>query len=304
MGSLKRREFLQLSGSLLVSGAVNAAVPSSGPLQKAIPVSGEVIPVIGMGSWITFNVGSSTAQRNIRTQVLAEFFANGGSVLDSSPMYGSSEQVLGYCLSQLGRQQDAFATTKVWTGSDAQGRRQFQDSKNFWQLPGFSAYLIHNLNNWRGHLPYLRELKQNGQIKYLGLSTSHGRRHSDVESILNSEDIDFVQLTYSAGNREVENRLLPLAKDRGVAVMVNRPFQGGRLIDRAKRTPLPAWAVSMDCDNWPQLLLKYIVSHPAVTCAIPATSQVAHMRENMGANYGRLLIESERQQIADAVRAL
>ncbi len=304
MGPLNRRAFLQLSSSVLVSGAVNAAIPAVSPLQKAIPSSGELIPVIGMGSWITFNVGNSVTQRKARSQVLDEFFNAGGRVIDSSPMYGSAEDVLGYCLHELDRQQDAFATTKVWTSSTQQGRVQFEDSKRLWQLPRFSVYLVHNLNNWRGHLPYLQELKQSGQIKYLGLSTSHGRRHSDVEDILNTQLIDFVQLTYNAADREVEQRLLPLAQEKGVAVMVNRPFQTGRLINRVKRELFPEWGAAMGCDNWPELLLKFVISHPAVNCAIPATSQVEHMRENMGANYGRLLADYERKRIADAIRDL
>ncbi len=276
-------------GALTSFPCLAGAQKNSALIYKPIPVSGERLAAIGMGTWITFNVGNDTSARRARSEVLGTFFAAGGQMVDSSPMYGSSEEVLGYCLRRLGTQaQQLFAATKVWTPVAKRGRQQIEDSHRLWQLPRFDLFQVHNLLAWRKHLDTLNGLKKERRIRYVGVTTSHGRRHDELLDIMQGVPLDFVQLTYNVLDREVEKRLLPLALDRGIAVIANRPFQGGTLFDRFAHSALPPWAKEFDCENWAQLFLKFVISHPAVTCAIPATSQVAHMRENMGALSGGL----------------
>jgi diketogulonate reductase-like aldo/keto reductase len=275
-----------------------------GVRKKAIPASGEQIPVIGMGSWITFDVGSNPFERAERRQVLQHFFAQGGRLIDSSPMYGSAEEVLGDLLAELpGSNKQVFAATKVWTLGRWAGVKQMENSQRLWKLPRFDLMQVHNLLDWEDHLETLKAWKKEGHIRYLGVTTSHGRRHEELEQILNREKLDFVQFTYNLLDREAEQRLLPLATERGVAVIINRPFQGGSLFGRVRGKPLPAWAAEIDCRNWAQFFLKFVVSHPAVTCAIPATSNPVHMLENMGAGYGHLPDAGQRRRMLEAVSA-
>ena len=289
-----RRRFLQaLATPALLALLPNRAFAASNKplISKPIPSSGEQLPVIGMGTWITFNVGSNLDARNARTEVLKTFFDLGGGMVDSSPMYGSAEEVMGYALQRLKSQgvksqESLFSTTKVWTRSD--GADQIADSYRLWGLDKFDLFQIHNLLNWQDHLARLQRLKQAGKIRYIGITTSHGRRHRDLEQIMKTQPLDFVQLTYNMLYRDVEQRLLPLAQEKGIAVIVNRPLDGGQLFDRFENKPLPAWAAEIGCTNWAQFFLKFAVSHPAVTCAIPATSRVDHMVENMGAGRGKL----------------
>lgn len=257
-------------------------------IRKTIPVSGQPIPVIGMGSWLTFSVGRSATDRARCVQILQVFFDRGGGMIDSSPMYGSSEEVIGYCLEKLGYPPGLFAATKVWIIGKRLGIFQMKTSVELWGVKRFDLIQIHNMLNLKTHLATLKEWKAEGKLRYIGITTSHGRRHDELEQALLDEDFDFVQFTYNIEDREAEERLLPLAAERGVAVIINRPFQGGALFDKVKGKPLPDWAGEIDCKNWAQFFLKFIVSHPTVTCAIPATTQVAHMQENMGACYGRL----------------
>ena len=267
-------------------------------LTKKIPSTGQAIHPIGMGTWITFNVGNDTALRQECAKVLDTFFKLGGEMVDSSPMYGSAEEVMGHALNHIQSPTKLFAATKTWTSSLSEGKQQFVDSQRLWQQEQFALLQIHNLVAWQQHLPMLRELKQQGLIKYIGVTTSHGRRHRELAKIMKDEAIDFVQLTYNIVDREVENEVLPLAQDKGIAVIANRPFQGGRLMQRFEQQPLPSWAIDLGCENWPQYLLRFIVSHPAVTCAIPATSQVEHMQENMSAaNTMPLPNAKQRQQM-------
>lgn len=250
-----------------------------------------------MGSWITFHVGDNPAQRAVRVEILRHFFAGGGAVIDSSPMYGLSEEVIGYCLKRLGIPEALFSATKVWTIGELLGVSQMKHSEYMWGVDGFDLMQIHNLVDWETHLETLLRWKAEGRIRYIGATTSHGRRHDEMEAVLKSRQLDFVQFTYNILDREAENRLLPLAADRGVAVIINRPFRRGWLLDRLQGKPLPGWASEIECRNWAQFLLKFIVSHPHVTCAIPATSQVAHMKENMGANFGTLPDANTRQRM-------
>lgn len=257
-----------------------------------------------MGSWLTFGVGDDPAAQEIRVEVLREFFDRGGAVIDSSPMYGSSQEVIGYCLEQLDNTDKLFAATKVWIPGRWLGIKQMEASLRLWGIDHFDLMQVHNLLDWETHLPTLKEWKEQGRIRYLGVTTSHGRRHAELEKIMRERPLDFVQFTYNIRDREAERRLLPLAQDEGIAVIINRPFQGGNLFDFVRNKPLPVWASEIDCKNWAQFFLKFIVSHPAVTCAIPATSKVAHMQENMGALYGRLPDEAMRQKMIQSLQNL
>jgi diketogulonate reductase-like aldo/keto reductase len=203
-------------------------------------------------------------------------------------MYGTSEEVIGYCLKRIPNKDGLFAATKVWTPLQWYGVQQMQRSEHLWGQGPFDLMQVHNLWSWEAHLETLLKWRADGRIRYIGVTTSHGRRHEELAKIMASAPIDFVQFTYNMLDREAEPRLLPLAAERRLAVIINRPFRRGGLFDRFERHPLPPWAAEFDCANWAQFFLKFIVSHPAVTCAIPATSRVCHMRENMGAARGRL----------------
>jgi diketogulonate reductase-like aldo/keto reductase len=283
--------------------ALGAAAP--GPkLMRAIPSTGEQIPAIGLGTWIAFNVGEDRRLRDARAKVLEEFFARGGGMVDSSPMYGSSEAVIGHGLARIADKRTLFSATKVWTMWQGTGQRQIADSRRLWGLQRLDLIQVHNLLRWESHLETLRAEKAAGRIRYIGVTTSHGRRHDDLEEIMTKVPLDFVQFSYNVVDREVERRLLPLADERRLAVIINRPFQEGALIDRVMRHELPEWAAEIDCATWAQLLLKFVVSHPAVTCAIPATSRVDHLAENMGALRGKLPDAQMRRRMIRHVEAL
>ncbi len=272
------------------------------PLTRAIPSTGERIPLVGLGTWITFNVGADRAARQQSTEVLRAFFASGGRLIDSSPMYGSSQDVVGEGLQALGMPQALFSADKVWTSSD--GAAQVEASRQRWRVPRFDLLQVHNLLAWKEQLALLQSMKQAGRVRYLGITTSEGRRHREFEQVMREHRLDFVQLSYNPLDRQAEERLLPLARERGIAVLANRPFREGALLRDLRRHPLPAWAGEIDCDSWAQVVLKFIVTHPVVTCAIPATSQVAHVRENMAASLGRMPDEPMRQRIAAHIAKL
>ena len=293
MHKITRRRFSQTLGLSLLPAAIAPVRVNANPapIAKKVPSSGEMINPIGMGTWQTFNVGTDTELRDARTEVLKTFFDLGGRMVDSSPMYGSSQDVMGYALEKLNSPAALFSAEKVWTSDGDATRTQIAQTADKWGVKNFDLIQIHNLLSWEDHLETLTRMKEDGEVRYIGITTSHGRRHRDLENILATRKLDFVQLTYNTVDRDVEDRLLPIAQERGIAVIVNRPFQGGRLVDRLQRrnAPLPDWAPDYHCANWPQLLLKFVISHPAVTCAIPATTKVEHMQENMGAARGPLL---------------
>ncbi|HEY7763553.1 MAG TPA: aldo/keto reductase [Aestuariivirgaceae bacterium] len=284
---LTRRALLQ---GVAAAGFSALAPPLSraAVLRKRIPSTGEELPVIGLGSWITFNVGGDQELRDECAAVMEAFFEAGGTLIDSSPMYGSSQDVIGYGLGKLGRTRSVFSADKVWTGSAEEGAGQIAASKRFWRLPRFHLLQVHNLVAWHDHLPLLFAMKERGEIRYVGITTSEGRRHEEFEQVMRKHPLDFIQITYNIVDREVEARILPLAQERGMAVIVNRPFQEGDLTRKLARHPLPAWAAEIGCTSWAQVILKFIISHPAVTCAIPATTRVDHVRENLAAATGRL----------------
>lgn len=301
-----RRRFLGLVAGL-GAGLVLPPVPAlpAGGRTRAIPSSGEAIPVIGMGTWLTFGIDPDNASALARrTAVLRTLLEAGGGMVDSSPMYGTSEKVVGRCLNRIGHHRGLFAATKVWTTTARQGTVQMAHSEALWGLPRLDLMQVHNLLDWKTHLPNLYAMKEAGEIRYVGVTTSHGRRHQELIRIMRREPLDFVQFTYNALDREAEEELLPLARERGMAVIVNRPFRRGGLFEHIGNAPLPGWAAEIDCDNWAQVLLKFIISHPAVTCAIPATRRVDHMRQNLGAAHGVLPDAAMRRRIAEHVAAL
>jgi len=287
--------------------AAFAQTASTGPAvaTRPIPSTGEALPVIGLGTWITFNVGNDRAARDGCADVMKAFFEAGGRMIDSSPMYGSSQPVVGHGLARLGpAAKMLFAADKVWTSSAARGPSQIEESRRHWNVPRFDLLQVHNLLGWEDQLPLLLSMKQAGRLRYVGITTSEGRRHREIEDVMRRHPLDFVQVTYNLLDREVEQRILPLARERAIAVIANRPFREGALLRGLQSHRLPAWAAEIDCVNWAQVALKFIVSHPALTCAIPATSSVAHVRENMAAATGRMPDAALRLRMAAHVEAL
>jgi diketogulonate reductase-like aldo/keto reductase len=284
------------------SGGAPIAAPSGAPISRAIPSTGERLPAIGLGTWLTFNVIPGPAAEAPLAQVLRTFFERGGAMVDSSPMYGFSEGVIGDLLKSTGRER-LFSATKIWTVGKAIGRWQLERSRGLWGVPKFDLVHIHNMLDWRAHVETLKEMKAAGGVRYIGITTSHGTGHDEMERALTRERFDFAQFTYNLSDRRVEERLLPLAAERGIAVVINRPFDGGHLFSVAGKKPLPPWAREFDCENWAQFFLKFVVSHPSVTCAIPATSKVEHLRENIGALYGRLPDATLRSRMAKHIES-
>lgn len=306
MTGINRREAMGLmfAAAAGLGGAAFAVPPAPGGAglhMRRIPWSGEALPVIGLGTWQTFDVGPGQGERAPLAEVLSSFAALGGRLVDSSPMYGQSEEVAGDLAAGLGLRDKLFIATKVWTHGKSAGIRQMEESMRRLRASPIDLMQVHNLVDVHTHLATLREWKRQGRVRYIGVTHYTAGSHGDVARILKSEDVDFVQINYSAAEREAEQRLLPLARERGVAVIVNRPFAGGEVIRRLRDRPLPDWAGEIDCSSWAQILLKFVISHPAVTCAIPATSKLAHLRDNMQAGTGRLPDGKLRDMIARSV---
>ncbi len=288
---ISRRKFI---GSLLGTLAGMSFLPDKllskqlPPIKRTIPSSGELLPIIGMGTSRTFDVGSDKEKLAELAKVLQVFFDGGGVLIDSSPMYGSSERVLGELLENTMNKQDLFSATKVWTYGRASGIQQMNESLKLWGLKRFDLMQIHNLRDWKEHIKTLREWKDEGKIRYIGITTSHGRDHEEFEKIKKTQRLDFAQFSYNIEDRVAEKRLLPLAREKNVATIINRPFQRGELFRKVRGKPLPEWASEFDCTSWAQFFLKFIASHPDVTNIIPASSNVKHMADNMAAGFGRL----------------
>jgi diketogulonate reductase-like aldo/keto reductase len=249
-------------------------------------------------------VGDDPQLREECAGVVKAFFDSGGRMIDSSPMYGSSQPVIGYGLSRLASPPRLFSADKVWTSSASGGREQIEESRKHWRIRKFDLLQVHNLLGWEEQLPMLFDMKKEGGVRYVGITTSEGRRHDEIERIMATQPIDFVQITYNILDREVESRILPLAGDRGIAVIANRPFREGALLRSLGRERLPSWTGEVGAGTWAQFVLKFIVSHPAITCAIPATTQIAHVRENLAAATGRLPDEPLRRRMTSYVEAL
>jgi diketogulonate reductase-like aldo/keto reductase len=277
---------------------------SSTMLSRPIPSSGEKLPIIGLGTWQTFNVGTSEAERQPLEQVLLTFVKLGGHVIDSSPMYGRAEEVIGDLVAKLGVRNSLFLATKVWTRGKQPGIESMERSLARLQAKTIDLMQVHNLIDVATHLATMRQWKEQGRIRYIGITHYEKSAYAEVASVLSSEKLDFLQINYSIVEREAEEKILPLAQQRGVAVIANRPFGGGDLFSRVHGKSLPAFASEIDCASWPQFFLKWIVAHPAVTCAIPATNNVRHLEDNMGGGIGCLPDARMRAQMVDYISKL
>ena len=291
---------------------------------RPIPSSGERIPVIGLGTWQTFDVGPEPSAQAPLEGVMREFVALGGSLIDSSPMYGRSETVAGELIAKLGIREQLFVATKVWTRGKAAGIAQMEDSaaklsakpnaklnaklgpkpNTKLNTNAIDLMQVHNLLDMETQLHTLTDWKRQGRVRYVGVTHYTPSAYDAVAKAIEAHTLDFLQINYSVGEREAEQRLLPMARERGIAVIVNRPFAGGGLIRRLSAVPLPTWAGEMDCNSWAQLLLKFVVSHPAVTCAIPATANIDHLRDNMTAGGGRMPDENMRARLLATAAAI
>ena len=283
---LKRSTFLGLAGAALAQRTLAQSSPESRMQRRKIPSSGEMLPVVGCGTWRTFDVGTAPEQRAPLGEVLRLLFEAGGSVIDSSPMYGAAEGVVGDLLAAAGSRDKAFIATKVWTSGRDNGVEQMRQSMRLLRTDRLDLMQIHNLVDWRTHLPTLKAWKAEGRLRYFGITHYTESAHAELEAVLRAEKWDFVQLNYALDDRAVEQRLLPLAAERGVAVIVNQPFGGGGLIRRLSSRKLPDWAGEIGCTSWAQLLLKFVLAHPAVTCVIPGTGRPEHMKDNVQAGFG------------------
>jgi len=257
-------------------------------LTRRIPSTGEELPGIGLGTWQTFDVGPAERERAPLEEVMREFVALGGRLVDSSPMYGRSEEVVGAIAAQLGLQEQLFLATKVWTSGRQQGIEQMESSFRKLRAQRLDLLQVHNLVDVETHLATLRDWQAAGRVRYIGITHYSASAHAEVEAVMWRETFDFLQINYSVAEPEAERRILPLARDKGIAVIANRPFATGALLHRLSKRPLPDWAAEIDCTSWAQILLKFVLSHPAVTCAIPATAKLEHLRDNMAAGSGRL----------------
>ena len=281
-----------------------AKTESSAMLTRAIPSSGEKLPVIGLGTWQAFDVDLTSDNRGQLGEVLSLFVKLGGRVIDTSPMYGRAEDVIGELATALGIQDKIFLATKVWTRGKENGIKSMERSMTLLRAKRIDLMQVHNLVDVQTQLATLREWKAQGRIRYLGITHYEAGAFADVEKIMRSEKLDFVQINYSLMEREAEQRLLPIAHERGIAVIVNRPFGGGDLFSRARSKPLPAWAAELDCHSWAQFFLKWIVANSAVTCAIPATDKPRHLEENIQGGIGALPDAKTRQRMVELVSSM
>jgi aryl-alcohol dehydrogenase-like predicted oxidoreductase len=302
-----RAAFLRmLAGGVFVAGQAPAAepsrshdaMPSTVISTRPIPSTGEAMPVIGLGTWQVFDIGTDQAARQPLREVLRLLLDGGGKMIDTSPMYGRAEAVTGDLLAEMGSRQRAFLATKVWTTGRERGIDQMRRSAQLLRTEVIDLIQIHNLVDWRTHLATLRQMKKEGRVRYVGITHYTTGALPDLARILQTEPgIDFVQFGYSLATRAAETELLPVAAERGVAVIANQPFEQGSLFRRLRGRALPEWAGEFDCTSWAQLFLKYLLAEPAVTCVIPATGNPAHMKDNLGAGFGRLPDARQRQQI-------
>lgn len=266
-------------------------------IKRQIPSTGEALSVVGVGTWQTFDVGSNQQEREQLKLVLKTLVEKGGTVIDSSPMYGSSEQVVGELSTELNLNKNLFIATKVWTRGKEDGIRQMNNSFALLKRETLDLMQIHNLVDWQTHLKTLRNWKEEGKVRYIGITHYTESAYSTIEDIIRSTPIDFLQINYSLLSRKAEERLFPLAQDKRVAVIINQPFESGSLFGKVKGKSLPDWASEFDCKSWGQFFLKFIISHPAVTCVIPGTAKPHHMVDNAAAGYGKLPSADHRKQM-------
>lgn len=304
-GGLTRRELLALGGAAGLAAALGMraqAQGGGGMRTRKVPRTGEAVPVIGLGTWQTFDVGSSEEERAPRLEVLRAFLAAGGRVIDSSPMYGRAEEVTGDLLAALPGAPRPFLATKVWTRGKESGEAQIRESFRRLRATQVDLLQVHNLLDRETHLPRLREMKDAGKIRYVGITHYAQSSFGEMERLLRTEKLDFVQLPYSAATREAEKRLLPAAAEAGTAVLVMRPFEEGELFRAVKGKPLPRWAKEIGATAWSQVFLSFILAHPAVTAVLPATSNPRHLAENVGAGLGPAPDEKLRKRMAEELR--
>jgi diketogulonate reductase-like aldo/keto reductase len=286
--SFKRRLLLQAGAAALLLPVTETRAAPAGLITRAIPRSGERLPAIGLGTYQVFDLPQSQLAGTELQAVLKRFVELGGAVVDSSPMYGHAEATTGILSSALNARKSLFFATKVWTSGREAGIRQMEDSFRLMQTKTIDLMQVHNLLDLKVHLPVLRDWKKAGRIRYLGITHYHAGAHAEVEKLVKTGDFDFVQINYSMDEPEAEARLLPACADSGTATLINRPFSQAGLFGKVRGKPLPPWCADIDCSSWAQFFLKWIISHPEVTCAIPGTGRVAHIEDNMAACTGRL----------------
>ena len=302
--AFSRRGFFKAALGGVALAFSQGPVMAQSMIRKSIPRSGELLPVIGLGTWQTFDVGANEAARTPLRQVLRGFVDAGGSVIDSSPMYGSSEAVTGNLAQDLGVHKQLFLATKVWTSGRDAGIRQMEESYRRLRTQRVDLLQVHNLVDYRTHLDTLRRWKKEGRVRYIGVTHYTSSGYDELAKVIAVEELDFVQLNYSLAEREAEKRLLPLAADKRLAVLVNRPFAEGKLFRLVSGKELPPWSKEIGCASWAQFFLKFIASHPAVTCVIPATRRVEHLRDNMSAGVGGMPDATARERMARFFRDL
>lgn len=280
------------------------AQPTDQLLTRPVPRAAERLPAIGVGTYQTFDVGKGAAERAELKEVLRALVAQGGSVVDSSPMYGRAEGVVGDLAAELELHRSLFLATKVWTRGESAGVTQMEDSLRLLQAKRIDLMQVHNLVDWKTHLKTLKSWKARGRLRHIGITHYHAGAYDDLMAVLRTREFDFVQFNYSMAEREADQRLLPLCAELGVGVLINRPFSQGDLFPRVKGKALPAWAAEFDCTSWAQFFLKWILGHPAVTCAIPGTRRVVHLNDNLGAARGRLPDEAMRRKMLGHLQTL
>ncbi|MDP1536234.1 MAG: aldo/keto reductase [Burkholderiales bacterium] len=297
----RRRLLLQAAGTTALLAAMTDAHSASTPaglITRPIPRSSERLPAVGLGTWQVFDVPENQLGGTELREVMRRFIALGGKVIDSSPMYGHSEAAVGTLATALNARKSLFLATKVWTSGRAAGIRQMEESMRLLQTNVIDLMQVHNLLDLKTHLPVLREWKKAGRIRYLGITHYTAGSHAELEKLVRSGDFDFVQFNYSLDEPEADARLLPACADSGTATLINRPFSQAGLFSKVRGKPLPPWCADLDCSSWAQFFLKWIISHPAVTCAIPGTRLVRHIEDNMLACRGRLPDAAMRKRMA------
>ena len=304
-----RRKILKLLAGVPAMAVIPPARATAAPLKRAIPKTGELLHAVGLGTWQTFDVGGDAGGRAAAREVLGRFVKAGGQMVDSSPMYGSSESVVGDLVADLGVEKSLFLATKVWSSGREAGIRQMEESMRRMRTltlnpRAMDLMQVHNLTDVKTQLKTLREWKAQGRIRYLGITHYHEGAYSELERLIKSEQLDFAQFNYNVVTTAAEERLLPVCAEYRTAVIVNRPFEEGELFRRVKGRELPKWAQEFDCNSWAQFFLKFILAHPAVTCAIPATRNPDYLVDNMGAALGRLPDAAMRRRMVQHMRSL
>ena len=301
MKKINRRDAIRLMGGtgLTLAAMPAMGVPAEEMLTRQIPSTGEKIPVVGLGTWRQFDVGNAKEERKPLSDVLKRMDGKGGKMIDSSPMYARSEEVIGDLSKEANNADKFFFATKVWTRGKQDGIKQMNASFQKMRRTTMDLMQVHNLVDWQTHLQTLKQWKDEGKVRYVGVTHYTDSAHADLEKVITANKVDFVQFNYSIRNRHAEQRLLSAAKDNGIAVIINQPFESGSLFDAVAGKPLPAWAAEFGIRYWAQFFIKFLISHPAVTCVIPGTSDPVHVVQNMDAAFGKLPDAATRNKMAD-----